>query len=152
MKQKIQQLIPHLPDMASSLLWGCLSMYIFDLFQAFHQAAHPAHIHQLMSQADRVVLKMDINANSVLVMVALFLYIFLLFSKRYSLWSVLEVIGFCVLPLLDIISMTPILKYGIGVLYFTRVSYKLSKSMDQRDLKGIGISLIQLIFPYPRIF
>lgn len=152
MKLKVQQIIKHLPDIASSLLWGCLLMCIFDLFQAFHQVSHPVHIHQLMSQADRVVLKMDINANSVLVMVALFLYIFLLFSKRYSLWSVLEVIGFYVLPLSEVIPMSPILKYGLGVLYFTRVSYKLSKSMDQRDLKGIGISLIQLIFPCPRIF
>lgn len=123
-------------------------MYLFDLCQAFHSV----NIHQLMSKADHVILKMDINANSVLMMMALFLYIFLLFSKRYSLWSALEVIGFYLLPLSDIISMPPILKYGMGVLYFARISYKLSKSMDQRDLKRIGISLIQLIFPYPKIF
>lgn len=152
MKQKIQQIIEHLPNLASPLLWGCLLMYLFDLCQAFHSVNHPVNIHHFLSKADRVILKMNIDANSVLMMMALFLYIFLLFSKRYSLWSILEVIGFWVLPLSDIISMPPILKYGMGVLYFTRISYKLSKGMDQRDLKRIGISLIQLIFPYPKLF
>lgn len=78
----------------------------------------------------------------------LFLYVSLLFSKRYSLWSLLEISGLYVLSLFNIISITPIFEYEIGVLYFTRISYKPSHSTDEQSLKGTSITLIQLIFPY----
>lgn len=144
MKPKVQQIIEHLPDIASSLLWGCLLMVVFNLYQAFNSF----NIDQLLSKADHLNLKIDIDVNSSLMVMILFLYICLLFSKRYSLWSVLEILGLYVLSLFNIISITPIFKYVIGVLYFTRISYKLSHSMDERSLKGVSISLIQLIFPY----